>query len=82
MNQVTDEAVLQAMEQLKALSADAEVRQLAEARLRALSLERSEIGAAERRGEARGVLRGKQEALQSLIKSGMAEAQAKVILGL
>jgi predicted transposase/invertase (TIGR01784 family) len=76
MNQIAYPPVKEALEQLKALSADEETRRLAEVRERSLMAERTEIEAA----EERGAMRAKQEALQSLILSGMSEAQARIIL--
>ncbi len=92
MNQIAYPPVKEALQQLKVLSADEETRRLAEVRERSLMAERTEIEAAEERGEARGKALGetlgeargamlaKQEALQSLILSGMSEAQARIIL--
>ncbi len=92
MNQIAHPPVQDAIEQLKSLSSNEETRYLVERRERALKTERTEIAAAEERGEARGEARGKtlgeaqgamrakQEALQSLIQSGMSEAQARAIL--
>ncbi len=82
MNQIAYPPVIEAMQQLKALSADEETRYRAERRALALIAERTEINAAERRGVAVGVALGKEESLQCMIKSGMDEAQARAILGI
>jgi hypothetical protein len=84
MNHVDYEPVRQAMAQVHALSADEETRRMAERRELALLAERTEIEAAEARGETRGETRGeqrgKQVALQLMIDSGIPEAQARAIL--
>jgi hypothetical protein len=84
MNQIAHPPVQDAIAQLKSLSSNEETRYLVERRERALKTERTEIAAAEERGkalgEAQGAMRAKQEALQSLILSGMSEAQARAIL--
>lgn len=94
MNQIAYPPVREAMRKLKALSADDETRRLAEVRERALMTERTELNAAERRGEARGEARGKElgkqeganeanaKAVNSLIQNGFTEAQARTLLGL
>ncbi len=94
MNQVTYPPVQQALDRLKALSADAETQHRAMVRERALHDERTLIQAAEQRGEQKGLekgklegkLEGKQEAMQDalskMVISGIAEAQARAILGL
>jgi flagellar biosynthesis/type III secretory pathway protein FliH len=94
MNQIAYPPVREAMRKLKALSADDETRRLAEVRERALMTERTELNAAERRGEARGEARGKKlgkqeganeanaKAVNSLIQNGFTEAQARTLLGL
>ena len=88
MNQIAYPPVLEALQQLKALSADDEARRLAEVRERAMMSERTEIEAALARGEDIGEARGKEmgaaqakaEALRCLIESGIPEAQARTIL--
>ena len=84
MNQIAYPPVKEALKQLTALSKDEETRRLADMRERALMAERTEIDAAEARGELRGKTLGametKQEILRSLIQSGMSEAQARAIV--
>ena len=80
MNQIAYPPVKEALKQLTALSKDEETRYLADMRERALMAERTEIDAAEARGKALGAMETKQEVLQSLIQSGMNEAQARAIL--
>jgi predicted transposase/invertase (TIGR01784 family) len=98
MNQIAHPAVIQAAQQLEALSANEEARLMADARELAMLTEYLEINAAEKRGEARGEARGieigeaigearglaqaMQEAVKRLMGNGMSEAQAKSILGL
>jgi predicted transposase/invertase (TIGR01784 family) len=94
MNQIAHPPVRQAMRKLKVLSADDETRRLAEVRERALMIQRTEINAAEKRGEARGEARGKAlgkqegvneanaKAISVLIQRGMSEAEARTLLGL
>ncbi len=94
MNQIAWPPVVEAWQQLKALSDDDEARRLADVRERALKAELTEIAAAERRGEARGEARGvalgeargaakvRQELLQTLIADGMSEADARTLLHL
>ena len=76
MNQIAYPPVKEALKQLTALSADEETRRLADMRERALMAERTEIDAAEARGE----LRTKEHVLKRLIQSGMSEAQARAIV--
>ena len=76
MNQIAYPPVKEALKQLQALSADEETRRLADMRERALMAERTEIDAAEARGEART----KEHVLMRLIQSGMSEAQARAII--
>ena len=78
MNQVTYPPVQQALNMLKDLSADAEAQHRAMVRERALHDERTLIQAAEQRGK----LEGLEDALTKMIASGIAEAQARTILGL
>ncbi len=68
----------QALNLLKDLSADAETQHRTQVREHALHDERTLIQAAEQRGK----LEGKQEALILMIASGIAETQARAILGL
>jgi len=102
MNQVTYPPVQQALDRLKALSADAETQHRALVRERALHDERTLIEAAEQRGEQKGLQIGEQKGLQigeqkglqigeqkglqnalaRMVASGIAEAQARAILGL
>lgn len=94
MNQIAWPPVAEAWQQLKALSDDEEARRLADVRERALKAERTEIAAAERRGEERGEVRGlalgealgaakaREELLQTLIADGMSEAKARALLHL
>jgi len=82
MNQVTYPPVQQALDRLKALSADAETQHRALVRERALHDERTLIEAAEQRGEQKGLQIGLQNALARMVASGIAEAQARAILGL
>jgi flagellar biosynthesis/type III secretory pathway protein FliH len=90
--------VQQALEHIKALSADAETRRLAFVRERALHDEVSELRAAREigkregklegklegllEGEIKGKLEGLEEALARLIQNGMSENQARQLLGL
>ena len=88
MNQIAYPPVLEALQQLKALSADDETRRLAEVRERAMMSESTEIEAALARGKDIGKEIGKEigaaqakaEALRCLIESGIPEAQARAIL--
>ncbi len=84
MSQIAYPPVMDALRQLRALSADEETRRLAEVRELALMTERAEIEAAkaegEAQGEARGQARAMAEALARLIESGIPEAQARIIL--
>ncbi len=82
MNQIAWPPVVEAWQQLKALSDDDEARRLADVRERALKAELTEIAAAERRGEARGAAKTRQELLQTLIADGMSEADARTLLHL
>ena len=59
MNQIAYPPVKEALQQLKALSADEETRRLADVRERSLMAERTEIEAAEARGKALGEAQGK-----------------------
>ena len=82
--------VQQALEHIKALSADAETRRLAFVRERALHDEVSELRAEREIGKREGKLEGKlegkreglEEALARLIQNGMSENQARQLLGL
>jgi predicted transposase YdaD len=78
--------VQQALEHIKALSADAETRRLAFVRERALHDEVSELRAAREIGKREGKLEGQREGLETalarLIQSGMSENQALQLLGL
>ena len=74
--------VQQALEHIKALSADAETRRLAFVRERALHDEVSELRAERKIGMREGKLEGLEEALARLIQSGMSENQARQLLGL
>ena len=86
--------VKQALDHIKALSADAETRRLAFVRERALHDEVSERRAEREKGRLEGKLEGKIEgkieghregletALARLIQSGMSENQARQLLGL
>jgi predicted transposase/invertase (TIGR01784 family) len=82
--------VKQALDHIKALSADAETRRLAFVRERALHDEVSERRAEREKGRLEGKLEGKIEgqregletALARLIQSGMNEHQARHLLGL
>ena len=84
MNQIAYPPVLEALQQLKALSADDEARRLAEVRERAMMSESTEIEAALARGKdigkEIGAAQAKAEALRCLIESGIPEAQARAIL--
>jgi mannitol-1-phosphate/altronate dehydrogenase len=88
MNQIAYPPVLEALQQLKALSADDEARRLAEVRERAIMSENTEIEAALARGKDIGKEIGKEigaaqakaEALRRMIESGISEAQARKIL--
>ena len=70
--------VQQALEHIKALSADAETRRLAFVRERALHDEVSELRAEREIGKREGL----ETALARLIQSGMSENQARQLLGL
>ena len=82
--------VQQALEHIKALSADAETRRLAFVRERALHDEVSELRAEREIGKREGMLEGKlegkreglEEALARLIQNGLSENQARQLLGL
>ena len=82
--------VQQALEHIKALSADAETRRLAFVRERALHDEVSELRAAREKGKREGMLEGElkgkrdglDEALARLIQNGLSENQARQLLGL
>jgi predicted transposase/invertase (TIGR01784 family) len=78
--------VQQALEHIKALSADAETRRLAFVRERALHDEVSEQRAEREQGRLEGKLEGKREGLEDalarLIQNGMSEHQARQLLGL
>ncbi len=76
MNQIAHPPVLEAMQHLRVLSSDDETRRLAEVRERAWISERTEIEAAELRGEART----KAAALKRMIERGIPEDEAKTIL--
>jgi predicted transposase/invertase (TIGR01784 family) len=84
MNQIAYPPVLEALQQLKALSADDETRRLAEVRERAIMSERTEIEAALTKGKEIGVEIGVEigeaRALRRMIESGIPEAQARAIL--
>jgi predicted transposase/invertase (TIGR01784 family) len=90
MNQIAHPPVLEAMQGLRALSADEEARRMADVRERAILAERTEIESALARGKAIGKAEGKAEgkveakleALAAMIASGIGEAQAKAILGM
>jgi predicted amidohydrolase len=90
MNQIAHPAVIQAAQQLEALSANEETRLMADARELAMLTERLEINAAEKRGEARGVAFGlaqgtaqaMETAVARMVANGMSEAQARLMLGL
>ena len=70
--------VQQALDHIKALSADAETRRLAFVRERALHDEVSELRAEREIGKREGL----ETALARLIQSGMSENQARQLLGL
>ena len=78
--------VQQALEHIKALSADDETRRLAFVRERALHDEISELRAEREKGKLEGKLEGQREGLETalarLIQSGMSENQARQLLGL
>lgn len=78
MGQIDYAPVQQAMEKLKALSADEEVRRLADARELALFMEQAEMRAV----EARGIAMGMENAVKRLMLLGNTEAQARTMLGL
>ena len=82
MAAIADPSVQQALEHIKALSADAETRRLAFVRERALHDEVSELRAEREKGKLEGKLEGLEEALARLIQSGMSEHQARQLLGL
>jgi hydroxylamine reductase (hybrid-cluster protein) len=90
MSQIAYGPVLEAMKQLKVMSNDKEARRLADVRERALMAERTEIDAAEARGEKRGEARGEargiqlanENAIKRLIERGMSEAEARDLLRL
>jgi DNA-binding PucR family transcriptional regulator len=70
--------VQQALDHIKALSADAETRRLAFVRERALHDEVSELRAEREKGR----LEGLEDALARLIQNGMSEHEARQLLGL
>ena len=74
MNQIAHPWVVEAMTNLKDLSADEETRRRAERRELALIAERTELEAAKESGLA--------EALRRLIHNGMPEAQARAMLNM
>ena len=74
--------VQQAMALLTSLSADAETRNLAFARERALFNEATAINAAIAKGKLEGKLEGLQDALAKMIAGGISEEQARSILGM
>lgn len=76
MNQIAHPPVLAAMQHLRVLSSDDETRRLAEVRERAWISERTEIEAAELRGEART----KADAFKRMIARGIPEEEARIIL--
>ena len=82
MNQIVHPGVVEAMTILKDMSADEETRRRAERRELALIAERTELEAAEARGEARGWGNAMEAALDRLIQNGMPEAQARAMLGM
>ncbi len=82
MNQLSYPPVQQALDMLKDLSADAETQHRAQVRERALHDERTLMQAAEQKGKLEGKIEGKLEALTLMVASGIAEAQARAILGL
>jgi hypothetical protein len=79
MNQIAYPPVLEALQQLKALSADDEARRLAEVRERAIMSERTEIEAALTKGKEIGVEIGVEigEARGKEIGKEIGAAQAK-----
>jgi predicted transposase/invertase (TIGR01784 family) len=90
MSQLSYPPVQQALDRLKALSADSETQERARVRDRALRDELTQLAMAEIRGEQRGKLEGKleglheglQKALTNMLANGIPEAQARAILGL
>ncbi len=94
MNQIAHPGVVEAMANLRDLSADEETRRRAERRELALIAERTELDAAREVGKLEGKLEGKIEgrdegiaigmanALNQLIQRGIPEAQARVMLGM
>ena len=86
MSQLSYPPVQQALDRLKALSADSETQERARVRDRALHDELTQLAMAEIRGEQRGKLEGLHEGLQkaltNMLANGIPEAQARAILGL
>jgi hypothetical protein len=79
MNQIAHPAVIQAAQQLEALSANEETRLMADARELAMLTERLEINAAEKRGEARGVALGEARGVALGEARGVALGEARGI---
>jgi len=75
MSQLSYPPVQQALDMLKNLSADAETRERARVRERALRDELTEIALAERRGRQQGKQEGKQEGLQEGLQTGRQEGK-------
>ncbi|MCH5586146.1 Rpn family recombination-promoting nuclease/putative transposase [Shimazuella sp. AN120528] len=59
------------MAALEYLSQDEEARMLYEMRMKALMDERSALATAEKRGEEKGIEKGKIEAIQNMLKFGV-----------
>jgi len=79
MSAITHRPVQQAMEQLKGLSADDEMRRLAFVRERALHDEVSFTNAAREEGRALGREEGREEGLEQGLEKGREEGQLKLL---
>ncbi len=79
MNQITHPAVIEAAQRLDALSANEEMRLLADAREMALLTERLDLTAAERRGIAIGEARGEERGIAKGEERGIAIGEEKGI---
>ncbi|WP_295544337.1 Rpn family recombination-promoting nuclease/putative transposase [uncultured Thiohalocapsa sp.] len=78
MATVTHEPVKQAMQRIRALSADEEARRLAFVRERALRDEVSFLNEAKREGREEGLEKGREEGLEKGLEKGRAESREEI----